>query len=473
MAHEQLYIRLSPDCLYSPSKIVRQAKEEGLISDTSTSPDEALASVIAFGNEHLPQQPDGMVREGDHPEPGWWGARWLLALETLDTYSRTNARRTLTELMGSKHEEPADRGKEVAEMMAPLVRFYKASVSSRIRKALLLCLTGVCALGAMMTFSEREGFRILRESGPAAALEWFLAEDAQSFQENPNIRFGIAWARFSKGDLIASRDICFQLLETELPESVEGNVYYLLGHIYGRTGEFEAARKAFETAIEVFERIGHESNAVKTRLGLARAAMENGDYEGARRTLRNTRVDEVDEKSAAYYYYLHSRMAFLQGNYREALINARLSHQEYLSSGNTNGLADSLSEIGFYLILLGDFEEGFNKTMEAESLIHQIGNTDKHYFNLINFILLRKCEGKSYESMVVSIRDRIAETEDAHLLENLDFALKYDCGAYEEQPARVHGRKRIGRESAIPGGEGEPPDPIDGIVDGESGPDAN
>ena len=468
-----LFMQLKPDKLYTSSTIADTAVESGLLhlyrdeANVSQACRRFCKDISEYAQIYLPDEPDRMMRLSDGREaPGWFGCRWMLSLSTLSVEQEQELQDLLIDLIADSISVSgrAEYGRIFEPVEAPpaftpppagsssqtrenrvvhfltmlLVRF---ALMGRTKKIVLgLVLAGVFSFGAMVTFSHREGFRILREKGPRAALNWFMHAD-QLEPGNPDIKFGLAWSHFDKGDLERAETLCHELLDGEIPEKTRGKVFYLLGHIQGKTGRYEASRASFYNALDVYERIGDEINQVITSLGLARSSMENRDFATADDILSQD-LPMVKDSHRGYFFFLRARLAFLREDYEEALTMTRFSHEKYELVGEPNKIADSLVEWSLYSILTGDPDTGFEKALEAQEMIQETGDSDKFYFNLVNFMLIRKCRGEDPQIIGRMIGDWATRNKDSHLYDLLAFAEKYPCGL----------QKR---------GEGDPPTPHD------------
>ena len=523
MIYESLYTRLDLQKLYSPTLMVDEAVEAGLFDlipneegfDLQTRKSKARIAVCNFGRRNLPQEPDGMVSTpGRRDLPGWWGARWVLAIQNIDEDLKERAQQTLALLERPSTEEEAveapqftvvgkteqktgqsltveevppvaaavaaanespdedlDEGDAIeGRRMIPeydqaspglflKVLLHVAMMSKLKRLALTFGLVSAFALGAVVTFSDQEGFRILREQGPGQALTWFLSS-SEKHLNNQDARFGIAWASFLRGDLSDAQKMAYELMGLrDLKPEIKPKLFYLLGHIEGKQGRHDSSRVYFQEAISLYEEAGELDKIFNAYLGLARSLMENGEFDEAEGILELA-IGMNQEQEKGYFYYLHSRLAFLRGDYRTALEQSYRSHAEYLKSGDRYRQADALVEIAFYRIITGDLNGGFEKTMAAQEQISMLGDQDLYFYNSINMIILRRCEGGAYQSLVDSVKNRIRREHDSHLYEELAFALTFECNT-DRGGEGIPPDPSSGKKLPVPedGGEGIPPDP--------------
>ena len=277
-----------------------------------------------------------------------------------------------------------------------------------------------------------EGFQVLRVEGPIAALNYFKAQ--QQKQSDPGVQFGMAWAKFEAGDLVGAELGCNALLaKRSLPEKMAANSAFLLAYLEARTGRYDESMQHFHYALDIYENIGHHGNIFRSYLGLAEVAMYLNDMDGALYNLDQAWiVNEIAAKPLGQYYHLRAKHAFLEKDFDLALHFSKKRYEAHREDNYRNGMANALSDIGFYLILTGHPDQAFDKTMEAQELLNKTGDEDTHYYNLINFILLRRCEGRSVNSMVESVQIWIQKVNDMNLKNYLEFAMDFECEVIQE-----------------------------------------
>lgn len=287
---------------------------------------------------------------------------------------------------------------------------------------------------AAVVSAYSEGFRILTEDGPRAALEFY--QRSSNAKQDSMAEFGKAWSKFSFGKLAEAEQDCYRLIQSpNLSPSVRGNAHYLLGHIQLSQIRLEEARENFLVAHSIYQLRGKASSLFDSSLGLAEVAIEQGFLEDAEEILENTLLYEVDtDYNLGHFYHLHSRIAFLRQDYQYALEMSYESFARYQQPNRKDGLAGGLIDIGFYEILVGSYEDGYAHTMEAQEIIFKTGIERKYYFNLANFLLFNKCREQPIASLKSQIEQRILEEGTSELQNLLDLALQWECFAGFDSP---------------------------------------
>lgn len=136
--------------------------------------------------------------------------------------------------------------------------------------------------GAMVSISKpfSEGFRVLMEKGPKAAMRHF--RDRQFQQETPDMAFGLAWAYFRAGLFAKAEGICDKLLAGQIQDpGKRAGCFYLMGHMRDDSGQSDEARAYFQDALTLYQELGSREHIFLTALGLAEVAMNAGRLDEA------------------------------------------------------------------------------------------------------------------------------------------------------------------------------------------------
>ncbi len=91
-----------------------------------------------------------------------------------------------------------------------------------------------------------------------------------------------------------------------------------------------------------------------------------------------------------------------------SLCTELLAFQAFAIIPHKDGMANSLSDEGFFLILLGEYERGLESTRQAQVIIEEIGDESKGFYNSLNFILFDRCRGQKTDDTsfrIESIRE--------------------------------------------------------------------
>ena len=456
MKYSKFIKALDFETLYGTASVVAKGEEQGLFElaefrDQEESLKDAKTKVRMainrLASQSLPTKEDGFLsKKGKQPLRAWYGWRWKRAipkyyfeefeLNAIKEFEAQSLLRALEKKKASWEINPAG-----------LVSFRKTSF------VLALLVAAVVLTAGFISAFYPEGVRVFKEEGPIAAFHYFRG--SESFKRrDPVVLFGKAWTKYAIGHFEEAEQDAYDLIkEPGTPEVTVGNCFFLLAKIKTRTGLYHDARDHYQRSQNIFENLNRTANLYKNHIGVAELALESGDdaeaeyyIQLALETYKEAGMEPWD------IHHLQAELAFRRGDYQRALEYSYRYYSGYKKAGNLGKTADALIDIGFYLLLTGQWEAGFQKTMEAQVLVNKAGDQDKFYFCMINLIMFRRCEGKSYAAIEEALINQIDEKRDQSLQKLLGFALSFPCGAGPEL-----------------GGEGDQDPPPNGSSPGQAG----
>ncbi len=384
-------------------------------------------AINRLAGQHLPQKEDALLVEvGQQPQRAWCGWRWKDAIPQY--YFDDKELKAIEEAKKSYlHEEKSSPTTRKWEW---LHRFFPR----RVRISLAVFFTAAfLSIGFVAAFYP-EGVRVFKERGPSEALDYFRG--AEKFKgRDPVVVFGKAWSKYAVGNFEQAEKDAYRLIQnSSTPDITLGNSFYLLGKIKTRTGSLQEAREQFQRAQNIYEALDRPANLFKNYIGLTELALEAEDLWAAEAFIGEALEIKREAGMEPWeLYQLQAELAFMRAEYHKALQFSYQYHSGYQQAGNLGKTANGLINIGFYLILTGQLNAGFEKTIEAQILINRLGDRDKLYFSLINLLLLRRCEGKSFAGIEEALIHQIDEKRDYRLQKQLEFALSYPCGIGPEE----------------------------------------
>ncbi len=270
------------------------------------------------------------------------------------------------------------------------------------------------------------GISLINQKGVEAGIDYFEKNAIQT--GSYSALFGVAWGFWTEGNLEEAEKICDFIIFKDPKEVLVAHCLYLKGHIAITRGQHDTGKDHFLNALPVYKKLKRHGDIYKTTLGIATSCILGKEYRDGENYLKTALLaNDKAGKNLGQYYYLYSRLAFGEDRLDEALRYSRESYQQYKLIGDKKSMANALSDIGFYLFITGDFEEGLKKTNEANQIIQNLGLVKWSYYNSINYILAYRCSGLPYASFVEKVRFWINKTEDMDLEEMLEYVLNYDC----------------------------------------------
>ncbi len=281
----------------------------------------------------------------------------------------------------------------------------------------LLCLGFLAA--AATRYPPLRGFKVLLEEGPTRALYWM--KDPRTERE----KFVQAWTLYTKGAYDEARNLNLALNKHNLDPKTRADSFYLSGLLEAKSGSGKAM-EYFSMAVDLYSELGKYSSLQQLYLTIANFLVSNEDLDLAIQYLDLAESLPVETPNYGYFYETESEIHFAMGDYRQALESSRQG-LEYYRGQDVDGLARMTSNIGFYLILTGELQQGLAYTIDAETLALEIGTMDLFYYNKINYLLLSKCSGFGEHIYVAMLEDRIEKTVDRQLSQYLQFAREWSC----------------------------------------------
>lgn len=303
----------------------------------------------------------------------------------------------------------------------------------KMKKLIAFLLVIVFSFGAV-AIGLRIGFKdVFRERGPEAAL--MMSQDDYFTHRDFKSLFGVAYSLYAKGEITQADGLVNKMMYQEewvLNDHVKGNCLYLKGLISKKKGRFPEAISYFFRAKDLYQRLDLQANIYRVNLVTARVYLTLGDIGMVETILEESlTIAESIDISLAGYYGLWSEIATANSDWALGQEFAQKLYDEAVMSRDVSRIADAISELGFYQIVQGNFEEGYDLTMEAQRQILEIGDTDKYYYNLINLIIYERCSGQQLRSKVKvtrSIQNRLEDEPDESIRSLLEYATNFDCG---------------------------------------------
>ena len=417
--------------LYAPRTIVELGEAQGLFGlekfREDGAPEKVRMAMNRYAHKSMPSKEDGWIEEEGQPMcRAWYGWRWKDAIA-----AHYFNEKELGEIERAKKEtESAESGSQMEKKEKPfLMRLLSLSAFNRKWRWVGGITVGGLALAmvAMVTVYP-EGYRIFKEKGPGAALDYFVSFE-KSYPNDPKLAFGKAWSKFAVGELDEAERDCLAILQNDrTPNVTIGNCYLLLGKIKMRTGHYPEAREYYGKCLEIFERENRPGNLYKTYCALAVLALESDDLPEAEIFLFEAEaINRWAEMNPGEVYQLRAEVAFRRHDYPTALDFSKRYHDANEERGNIHETVNAKINVGFYQLLNGDLEAAFQSTVEVQLLLPEIRDRNMAYYNLLNLLFVRRCEGKPTEGLVATLNKFIEEEGDQRLKHFVGFVTSFPC----------------------------------------------
>ena len=490
MIYEPLYKDLDPSTLYCPGGIVDKAIQDGSFlriehesDDLKKSRSRARVAVTNFGRRNLPDKCDGYVRFGRRHVPAWWGARWLLALPILDDDERSRLESILARLEADappippviNDPEPDEEVQEEEEDGESERTVWQPEESENIRPAFPLF--SYKAVDGRYSFGR--WFMLVAMASLLAGIfgvsyqddyrRWFEAYvsgktlPVTEIDEGPGLRFGRAYDLYKLGRYEESAISAYNLLKESNDSNLHARIYYLIGNVNYRRGDYQNSLDAYDRAIDLFQGLGSDANQYRTMIqkGQSLAEMDELDLAEA---LANEAEDFLNvhlpgrEDLKGYLFRLRMELAAHQYDFETALEEAERRHICATLFHDKVELASALSDIGLYSMLVGDTDTGFEKTLEASHLIIEMGDSRAHYYNELNWYVYALLDGKPEAGIEERLLEWSRNSEDKKLRNMVHFLKRLNLGSKRggtnDMPPEPDGHERGGTNDMPPEPDG-------------------
>jgi len=255
---------------------------------------------------------------------------------------------------------------------------------------------------------------------------------------SPEQAFQIAWQKFVDGQFREAESIVAAHPAEELENRhLQANFSYLEGFLLGKhSGREHEAISAFLNAHHIYQELGAVQEVFNTNTGLAKIYMDQDRLAEAKTTLEENLDLGISEGfPIGFTHSLLVELLFLREAFHEALQHANAAERAYRQEGNISGVANSHSRQGLLQMLLGNWEDGHQTTVRAQSLMVGKGRRYDYLYTQANLILYYRCNGLDEQPYVRAILTHLEENPDKDLEEFLYFVLSYDCG---DDVSRIH-----------------------------------
>ncbi|MBU7017024.1 MAG: tetratricopeptide repeat protein [Theionarchaea archaeon] len=166
----------------------------------------------------------------------------------------------------------------------------------------------------------------------------------------------------------------------------EADTLLIQGILAMRLGNLKESRLKFETALEIYQGIGHRRGEANTFWELGELAVLCGDLEGARSRYETALAvyQDMDEKLGEAHVFMHlGELLMLSGDLEAAKSRHETALNLYRKIDEKVGEANTLKNLGDLAIFSGDYEEARLKYETALNIYQEIDEKDGRASTLI------------------------------------------------------------------------------------------
>lgn len=225
-----------------------------------------------------------------------------------------------------------------------------------------------------------------------------------------------------------------QYAQQAIDESLgkEAASHYYIGHSLIALSQPTEAIPHLQTSLAMYTAKKSLKGEYLAALGMARCLIELERYDEAHVYLKRAvrAYQQVEEKARfcfAYYYTMLSKINLANHEYKQAFINQENAYIWYKKFDIRKGMCDTLTDMGFISMILGDYTRGVQYTLQSEKYAIELQLSRQYYFNLLNWTIYLKCHSEEYDHLLVEIREYIVVNHDTMLENNLNDAIQSRC----------------------------------------------
>jgi len=282
--------------------------------------------------------------------------------------------------------------------------------------------------------------KFLEEHGAREALEMVKMTEDQKYRgvldKNRRDLYVIkGWSHYRNGDLETARRFGHKILAEQGTNKYTGDGYYLLGEIESATAQRELSLAYFNEASTLYSEPEMPTEMYLAALGKAKVLMRMGLLKESENAftvaLAMHPMTDKEYADIVYYYLLYTELSARKGDYAKGLKMAQLAFENVKGTAKRESLAEASMTLGLFYTLVGDYERGLAQSLDAERLIHELGDEKKLIYNLVNTVLADLCLGSDASPEIEEIENWATMNHDETILFYLNLAKSHCAGEPE------------------------------------------
>jgi hypothetical protein len=433
MKYDQFITQLDLFELYAVHNAFEQGVEAGLLPNCRKSEESKVRrrvrqSILQYAKSYLPEEPDGYFEQQDGKQaPAWRGWRWQLALPdyALSIKEKEAIRALVAESPDSSGPESDARQQKNRRRFKKPARYLMA--------AMVLIVFGSIGFAIRPSFVN-QGFNVLKSSGPQAAYDFF-GGDAAEVEKRNDTDWGRAWAAYRIGKFEEAESLARVVMDKD--NDYRAASYYLLGLTSTATMAFDEAMYYFEQSLKHYELMESPKGLSVAHMGIAHMLMDrytiDQDHGYLEKAAQHLDRAEFYWEPSGDHYSARARLAFETQDYELGLEYSIRTKDFYLD--DPDQMASAISGEAFFLMLLGDVEEGYRLSLKAEAIAFELKDDKKYHFNLINEVLYRLHYGLPVDELMQMLNKYQLKKPDPYLAHVIRFLRERESFQKDEPDA--------------------------------------
>ena len=225
------------------------------------------------------------------------------------------------------------------------------------------------------------------ESNIVSAIEWSVISGNSQKGAIAADEFNRFWD--IRGHYLSGIRLIENLIEnnSEIKKETLSYLYINAGHLYRAQGNYENAKKYFETSIQINRELGNDKGMILSLQSMANVEAGFGNFQKAQKLFEESldlsrKINFVG--GIAFGLNNLGNVSLIQGDYKQAEIYVKEGLEMNRKSGNKHRLAFSLDSMGNIMTELGRYEEAQKYLEESLELTREVGDKSGITFALTN-----------------------------------------------------------------------------------------
>jgi len=244
------------------------------------------------------------------------------------------------------------------------------------------------------------GLILLRANRQNDALDWY--EALTIFYDSAEFLFGKAWVHFQIGEPEAALEAGEFVLERSEDLKTKARCHYMLGQIWLEDLNPQKASDHFGNSLRLYAELGLRGGQYLANAGLAASAIQTRQYALAQDFIGKALAFNIQLKKPYTLGYVNDLLAeihFQEGDYPLALDHSLRAHAEYEKDADLRNQQLALVRIGFFQILSGDINAGYDTAKKVDTLAAESENPKLAMLNNLTWMVLYRCSNNDYTAM--------------------------------------------------------------------------
>lgn len=249
------------------------------------------------------------------------------------------------------------------------------------------------------------GLKVMQTGRYDDALDWY--EALTIHYDSAEFLFGKAWVHFHKGELESALEAGVFVLERSANVKIKARCHYMMGQIWLEDMEMEKAEDHFRNSLELYAELNLRGGQYLAYTGLAAIEVNRREYSKAQDFIGKALAFNIQLKrpyTLGYVNDLLAEIAFQKDDYVVALEHSLKAYSEYEKDQDSVNRNYASAKVGLLQVLTGDIDGGYATAKSIDAIVEAENQTQLGMLNNLTWIILYRCSGRDYSSMLSEFR---------------------------------------------------------------------